>query len=214
MARKPVKKRRPRKVAAEPVAIKARPKNPRFNLTIGSDTDPFWIDPATIPEGFSLQWSIPTTLDAPKRRGWTPVPNIAAVGGQILTWAPYEVARAQRDAENQRALDQAEAMGSGALNHPVRILSPSFMCSSDYERIATNTPPLDIQVNICLRLSARQLDAASALKLSPQEYGQRIARMMLISPVNVPEHITSENVSRLGLVYGLQEFFPKKDEKK
>jgi len=115
-------------------------------------------------------------------------------------WAPYELARSQRDAEIARARKQLKVLFSDKNNG---MLSPSFMCSSHYERIAPDTPPLDVEVTIPLRLSARQLDTASALNLTPHEYGQRIARMMTVYPLDVWPSC-----------YGLPEFFPKKDEKK
>lgn len=208
MARKPVKKRSART---------KKPIDPKFDLSVGSDTDPFWVDQTTIPDGISLQWIVPTTISRDKRSGWKPVLNIAPVGGQILMWAPYEVARAQRDAEIKRAIDQMKAFGFDRAGWPndagiVRILSASFMCSSDYDRADPSVKFMDVQVTVPMRLSYRQLDAASALKLTPQEYGQRVARMLRLSPINAPAEYL-ENVTQRDLVYGLPEFFPKEDEK-
>lgn len=44
--------------------------------------------------------------------------------------------------------------------------------------------PLDVEVSILLRLTPRQLDIADHLNITPQEYGQRVAKMLPLVRVN------------------------------
>ncbi len=74
MARKPIKKRKQRRVSVNRkpksvkrkptfdkiirtvLAKKAKPLNPKFKLKIGAPEDPFFVHPETIPDGVALQW--------------------------------------------------------------------------------------------------------------------------------------------------------------
>lgn len=197
MAKRPVKKRKPRKVVkpsrkprfnsrisrAERAAKASQPEpfEPVFNLTIGTPDDPFHIDPLSIPGGVALHWITLSVddLDRAQSFGWKPVEGVGGVKGNMLVWAPVAIAEAQRDANIKRARDQIhEARELFGLNgrregHPFPIAPQSFMVSSAYETVPSDTAPLDVDVTVRLRLPGRLQDVAAALKLSPEVYAQR-----------------------------------------
>jgi|SRR5579859_770117 len=172
--------KRPRR----PVAPKAKrkPKKPTFRLQVGTKDDPLYVDPATIPTGFALQWvnehgndNVDTALD----RGWSRVKNVLPVQGQVLLWATTEHAHAQRDeliAAARKQFDDANELfqiGKRSYSSAMPIAPPSFMVSTAYEVVPADVEPIDVEVKVKLRLSRRFQDAAAALKLSVEEYAQR-----------------------------------------
>lgn len=198
MAKRPIKKRKPRKVKLTMLGVDPRdltprralnifapkpkvPLNPRFRLKVGSDGDPFYIDQKTVPAGVALQWITLNVddLERAQSSGWKPVEGVGGVRGNMLVWAPVAVADAQRDANIKRAKDQMrEAKESLGLNgrregRLFPIAPQSFMVSSAYETVPSDTGPIDIDVTVKLRLSGRLQDVAAALKLSPEVYAQR-----------------------------------------
>lgn len=186
MARRPIKKRKPRKTkfdkaVASALKSKPAPKNPKFKLEVGSEHDPFYVNPATIPTGVAIQW-ISLNVDDLERAqyvGWKPVEGQDGVKGNMLVWAPIEVAKAQTDANIKRAKEQMREMdelfgrGPRKENGYFPVVSQSFMVSSAYESVPSNAGPIEVDVIVKLRLSRSLQDAAAALKLSPQVYGQR-----------------------------------------
>ncbi len=194
MARKPVKKRKQQRasvkrktksVKAKPVSVKKpKPFNPIFNLKIGTSEDPFFIHPETIPDGVALQW-IPLNVDDLERvqaTGWKPVDGVDGVKSNMLVWAPKEVAKAQRDADFDRAKEQireASALfGLDEYGHKLNrqvfpLVSPSFMVPTKYASIPDDSPSVDVDITIKFRVSARWQDAAACLGLEVQEYARR-----------------------------------------
>lgn len=187
MARRPAK-RKPRKSKFDKAvksALKSKPSplNPKFKLEVGSEHDPFHVNPASIPHGVALQW-ISLNVDDLERAqysGWKPVEGQDGVKGNMLVWAPIEVAKAQTDANIKRAQDQMrearELFGfdeAGRREGAYFPIAPhSFMVSSAYETVPSDTLPIEVEVTVKLRLSGRLQDVAAALKLTPQVYGQR-----------------------------------------
>lgn len=186
MARRPIKKRKPRKskfdkIVASALKSKPAPKNPKFKLDVGSEHDPLYVNPATIPHGVAIQW-ISLNVDDLERvqhSGWKPVEGQDGVKGNMLVWAPIEVAKAQTDANIKRAKEQMREMDELFGRAPRKengyfpVVSQSFMVSSAYESVPSNAGPIEVDVIVKLRLSRSLQDAAAALKLSPQVYGQR-----------------------------------------
>lgn len=62
-------------------------------------------------------------------------------------------------------------MKSGGRSFP--LVSPDFMVSSDYPKVAPDAQPVDVDVTIKLKVSVRWQDAAAALGLSLAEYARR-----------------------------------------
>ncbi len=217
MARKPVKKRSTRKakvvkkttfdrVLKAQFAKKPKVLNPKFKLKVGTKEDPFFIYSETIPQGVSLQW-ISTAEDARPcisealDSGWKPVKGQKEVKGQALMWAPTEVAYAQRDDNINRArrqMDEARKLfgmddGRPSPYHgPFPIVGADFIEAKAYDSVPHDSPPLDIEVSIQFRVSARWQDAAASLGLDIREYVRRRLRM---EPVVLGsyEHALSSN---------------------
>lgn len=200
MARKPVKKRTPSKMEFKIVAVKPRKfREPKFKLEIGSDGDPFYVNPQTIPDGVALQWVTTEILGEPvsgfpfvmsiqdaSKSGWRAVKGAAPVGGQILMWATSEVAESQRNANIDRARRQLKEIRElfrmdephfGEGRRP--LVSESFMASEPYQSIASDAPPIDVHVALKFRLSARFQEAAEFLKITPEVYAQRRLELYL-----------------------------------
>lgn len=201
MARKPVKKRAPRKVEFKIVAVKPRKfREPKFKLEIGSDNDPFYVNPQTIPEGVALQWVTTEILGEPvggsscvmsvqdaSKSGWRAVKGATPVGGQILMWATSEVAESQRNANIDRARRQLKDIREQfQMDKPYSgegrrfpLVSESFMASEPYQSVAEDAHPIDVDVALKFRLSARFQEAAEFLKITPEVYAQRRLELYL-----------------------------------
>jgi len=221
MARKPVKKRKQQRapVKRKPKSFKPKaasvkppkPFNPIFNLKIGTHEDPFFIHPETIPDGVALQW---VATDAESEwhmsdalsNGWCLVDG-KDVKGLVLMWAPREVAKAQTDANINRAQKQmAEARALFGMNDGrasqyhgrVPMVSDAFMVSSNYGTIPSDAPPIDIDVTIQFRVSARWQDAAAALGLDVTEYTRRrlIMEPTVLGPCSPAFLYENVNISR------------------
>jgi len=161
------------------MARKPKPLNPKFKLKMGTPEDPFFVHPETIPDGVALQW-VADTIEA-QNSGWKVVDGQKPIGGLVLMWAPKEIANAQRDANIKRAREMAEEMNKAIGRNDGRLyasdhyalLSPSFVSSFDYPRVASDAPPIDVEVKVKMRIDSRFQDAASALGLSIETYAQR-----------------------------------------
>jgi hypothetical protein len=190
MVRKPIKKRAaPRKsvkfdrVIRKAFTKKAVPVNPKLKLKIGSPEDPFFVHPETIPDGIALQW-VSSDADAqPSLRratesGWKLVHGLEAIRNLVLVWAPQALADAQRDENIKKAQDQIRqnrelfGLKRKGGSWPA-IVSNSFISSSDYQRVPSDSPPIDVAVTTKFRLSAQFQDAAAALGIDPQVYAER-----------------------------------------
>jgi len=202
---------------------KKRPvTNPKFKLKIGKLEDPFFIHPETIPSGVALQWFTfrimgehEADLHHPLGRsfvqqalnsGWKLVQG-CEVDGQALMWAPESVAKAQADAGRSRAQQQmAEARAlfgmDGSKPSPyhggIRIADTNFVESKVYESIPSDAPPIDVDVTIKVRVSARWQDAAAALGL---EVGEYTRRRLYMEPIVLGPCILYENFSCKGAAY-------------
>jgi hypothetical protein len=190
MARKPVKKRR---VARKPA--KSKPFNPKFKLKIGlPDGDKFFVHPETIPAGVALQWVAVTVvgdadlsnLDWYLEGGWKPVPNQKKIGGQVLVWAPQALAdemkkkgvgRATQQRADARALFGMDGQNPSPYHGGFPMAGPHFIETKDYEGVPSDAPPIDVDVTLKIRVSARWQDAAAALGLEVAEYARRRLRM-------------------------------------
>ena len=95
------------------------------------DGDKFWIDPDTVPEGWSYEWKVRTVLNAEnpahqlelQRRGWTPVPanrhpekmpagwkgQTIEMDGMILMERPKEITDEAINERHRRARMQVRA---------------------------------------------------------------------------------------------------------
>jgi hypothetical protein len=195
MARRPVKKRKQRatpkktnarkfnKVIRTVIAKKAMVLNPKFDLKIGSADDPFFVHPETIPDGVALQWvsdEAPSMRDQCAASGWKLVPKCERVGGLFLMWAPQQVANEQRDKNIAVARRQMQEMRDMLRmdvptdhSHRVPLVSESFLASEPYQSIPSDTPPIDVEVKVNFRLSARLQEAAACIGIDPQVYAQR-----------------------------------------
>lgn len=195
MARRPAK-RKPRKSKFDkPVksALKYKPAplNPKFKLEVGSEHDPFHVNPATIPHGVALQW-ISLNVDDLERAqysGWKPVEGQDGVKGNMLVWAPIEVAKAQTDANIKSAKDlkaEMDKLFGRKERRGVPFVSPSFMGSWDYQRIPPDAKPIDVDITIKLRVSAKWQEAAAFLALDPQEYARRrlLMERVILGPIS------------------------------
>lgn len=191
MARRPIKKRKARKTF-KTIAVKAkRPRKPVFKLDIGSLTDPLYVDPKTIPDGFALQW---TPADSDMPIGWQAVPDVGVTQLNRLIWAPIEVAEDERS--NNIGSARKQMADSGALfgldeygkklshQYGFPFVSPSFMVSSNYQRVSPDAGPIDVEITIRVRISVKWQDAAACLGLEPQEYARR--RLLMEPPVLGP----------------------------
>ena len=200
MARRPVKKRKPRKVANK--VHKSRfdsriPKGQRAARAAIAKPfkDPFHIAPDTIPDGAAFQWvtsniekyHTKSMLDQCSASGWKLVPGAATVGGLFLMWAPEEIAKAQRDANTALARQQLkEIRDLYGMDPPYSgegrrcpLVSESFMASEPYQSVPSATPPVDVDITARFRLSARFQEAAALLKIAPEVYAQRRMELYL-----------------------------------
>jgi len=187
--RRPVKKA-PRKAPAR----KARKSKPIFNLKIGTKDDPFHVDPIGVPKGVSMQWLGATSIKGAQEKGWRRVPRVEPVGGLALMWAPENVAAAQIKFWVDKAQEQRRMHSEPfALNEPKRwakggipIMPPDFLVGEEYNRIASDAPPIIVEFPVSFSMPAVWQDAASALHLSNSEYARR--RVLMAHHLITPDH--------------------------
>lgn len=205
MARKPIKKRKPRKVAKKtafpkPPAMftKKATASPKFKLKIGSNEDPFFIHPDSIPRGVALQWVSTASLSEYNPHsmmhlclasGWRQVKECEPIGALYLMWAPEDLARSQKDANINRARQQmADALAlfgfdgqkPSPFHGPVASIAPdTFVETRKYDSVSSDASPVDVDVTIKFRASARWQDAAAALGIDVQEY---VRRRLIMEP--------------------------------
>lgn len=169
------------------------------------ERDPFHIDPAVIPKNKGYQWVAIEIYGEPKYAqqftGWKPVPfkrhaklfpNMNVKGkiiwrGQMLMERPLkEVARAieagikaARDMDVVSALQDYPYLIGKVANRDVYPKFNSVVIPNEPYWTQEGQPTAEVvEVNIKLCLTARQVDAAAACKLTPQKYGQNAVSML------------------------------------
>lgn len=170
MARKPNKKRTPRKHVPPP---------------FGAEEAKIF-DIPNPPIGLAYQWVL---ADHVKRHpGWVPVPfdrhaaempadtnedGFIVYLGNILVQRERSLVQAELSVSQKNALNNLKQHPaySGNKHGPFQVMSESFVVSSQYDRVSG--PPIILDVTIPIRMSSHLQDTASALGLTAQEYLQR-----------------------------------------
>ncbi len=179
MAKRPVKKRKPRAKVPD---------------TFGAEEAQIFDIPKP-PDGLAYQWGLVDHLARFEATGWVRVPfdrhaeempKSTKVDGYIvyldntLLQRDQAAVRAKITEANQAAKKQLEdhpayqkCWPHGGYVPMAPILSDHFVVSSAYERVQDSADPIILDVTIPVRMPARWQDTANALGLSHQQYLQR-----------------------------------------
>jgi hypothetical protein len=189
MARRPVKKRKQRKLSDTTAFQKVKQLVER-NFASDPAPDPFEI---AAPKGKAYQWASlhPDSkfeLATYKKSGWRPVPAARhrefpsekgkiVLDGSILleiSRKRYEKMTGSGIARAKAQMQQQDTMLGRDYSdgrHTIQIMPDDWVDSQDYDHPQGEF--IDIDVNITMRVPWRWRDAASALKLEPSEYARR-----------------------------------------
>lgn len=189
------------------------------------ETDKYYIHPESIPSGKSYQWFAHSILgeeneglDYAKAKGWRSVPfarhdfnrryNINGeiiVDFSILMENDESVVKDSLEEVRKNAqvmLDESPVKSSSSYMRGVPIADSSFIVSSHYDRVASDSPPVQVNMTISFRVEAAWQDAASALGLTNEEYARRrvLMQMPLLAATNVGGEVVYEEV-KLEVIY-------------
>lgn len=184
---------------------KARLKTRSKPKTKAEERDPFDVDPAIIPKNKGYQWVAIEILGDPKIApqffGWEPVPfkrharhfpkmNVRGKiiwRGQMLVERPIKEVRAAIDKgiKTARDMDVASALQDypyligRVANREVYPKFNSVVIPNEPYWTQEGVPTeMVVEVKINLRLTAKQVDAAAACKLTPEHYAQNAVSML------------------------------------
>ncbi len=195
MARKPIKKRTQRKHVPPP---------------FGAEEAKIFDIPKP-PIGLTYQWVLaehvrryPGWVQVPFDRHESEMPADTNEDGAIVYLGNMLVQQDQSLVQAYLALPrnlalknlQEHSAYSGNRRGSPQILSESFIVSSNYPSIPSDSPPIDVDITIKFRVSARWQDAAAALGLDVQEYARRrlIMENILLAPYGYREDRAYEPV--------------------
>ena len=190
-ARKVVRKR--------PVARKCRP---RREIPPQRKADPFWLDPRLIPAGWGYAWKPNYRPGGELPPGWGLVPysrhahdfprsyqhgNFIVYGGLILMEALADQIASEKFALEQQARAQIDGFND-LIGRPEGygcwIMPLSYIESEEIPRSAAQNegPPVEVTIELKVRVPVRWRSAAEYLKLTFVEYVRRrivMERMVL-----------------------------------
>lgn len=202
MARRPVKKRKPRKLSNTSAFQKVKELVER-NYASEPLPDPFEIGP---PKGKAYQWASlhpdsKTEFESYKRSGWKPVPasrhrefpsdrGRIVLGESVLlevSRKKYEkmigsgIARAKAQMQDQS--DALRLIDGGGTIRRVAIMPDDWVASDSYVP-EHDEPFIDIPISITIRVTNRWQQAAGACRLTTEEYMRR--RIIMFSQGQIP----------------------------
>lgn len=150
------------------------------------------------PPGFAYQWSPVLRAEYMLMKGWSKVPysrhpelpralnfdGYVVYRDMALFQISAELARAEHDRMKELALDMERDFAEGSQradsyscgNHAhgrFYVFPPSFIVSSDYERVGEDEPDKLVPVMVPFMMPARWQDAANALKMPHDQYIRR-----------------------------------------
>jgi hypothetical protein len=158
------------------------------DIRMNNNDDPFEVI-GDVPEGWSYQWVVVSILGSRvaaewskslmERDGWTSVPAARhpdmpckdgkiEIGGCVLMERPAELT------QKAKARDE-NAARKLAFDATSVLITPEPGCGS-FEEV---TAPVIVQVTLPLRLSIRQVTAASVCGITPEEYGRRLILLVM-----------------------------------
>lgn len=180
--RRPAKKK-PRKVARKKIGSR------ESSAEIMTASQAAIFDTPKPPPGLAYQWNLLTETELMLAEGWERVlyrqhkelPRSLNSDGYIVyrnnTLFQINAAIVQAALTSLRLnaedMEDSFYVDSTREGRYMRIMPPSFVVASDYERISDASPPAPCEVTFTFMASARWQDAASALGLPLAEYVRR-----------------------------------------